>query len=320
MVQQNAKNLGLRFKARVQTDMYDDLFARRLAGEKLLINLAMDEAFLKDPSTIQDRGIATKISRWHEAEIEKLKGEIDTQTERLKKAEAKLKIKQTKTAENEKRIASNWIEKYSAKIKSHSHPTPKSELDKRIFPFHYMSMLYLDDAGEKIIAPFRYHMRPHDEAPSFDDTHNGCYNARFNNLKRVAFWKDSLSKRRGLIVVEKFYENVATVAYLKKNKLPKSEQFKENVVVCFEPKGVEYMFIPTLWDKWTDEKSVLYSAALITDDPPPEVSAAGHDRCPIFLNEDVVESWLRAASAADAIAILDERVRPFYEHHVLGAA
>lgn len=35
---------------------------------------------------------------------------------------------------------------------------------------------------------------------------------------------------------------------------------------------------------------------IITDDPPPEVAAAGHDRCPIMLSVDGAQRWLSAES------------------------
>ena len=51
MVEQNAKKIGFRYKARVQPDMYDDLFRRRLEGEKLLVNKAMELQFTEEAKT-----------------------------------------------------------------------------------------------------------------------------------------------------------------------------------------------------------------------------------------------------------------------------
>ncbi len=40
------------------------------------------------------------------------------------------------------------------------------------------------------------------------------------------------------------------------------------------------MPLACLWDRWSKEgEPDLYSFAAITDEPPPEVAAAGHDRC-----------------------------------------
>ncbi len=54
------------------------------------------------------------------------------------------------------------------------------------------------------------------------------------------------------------------------------------------------MWAPALFDIWhdPDQDFSLYSFAIITDDPPPEILAAGHDRCPIFLNQGEIDLWL----------------------------
>ncbi|MBI1822816.1 MAG: hypothetical protein HYR80_01670 [Nitrospirae bacterium] len=99
-------------------------------------------------------------------------------------------------------------------------------------------------------------------------------------------------------------------------------------VICFEsdpalfanpdfarPKTLLKFFHPIY------RKPSLLSAALITDDPHPEVAAAGHDRTPIPLKRSAAEAWLHAASIDEALAIIkEERERPYFSHRVLGAA
>jgi putative SOS response-associated peptidase YedK len=169
----------------------------------------------------------------------------------------------------------------------------------------------------------RYLMRPHNESEDFDRTHNGCYNARFDSLVKVPFWRDSLENRRGILIVKKFYENVPLTNYPDYKELPPEVREKENIVVRFEPKGVEYMVIPIIWDSWEKKGSPpLDSMALITDDPAPEVKAAGHDRTPIFLKEEAVDNWLHAQGTGKEIKekTLMEREKPYYDHKVLGVA
>ncbi|MEK6423091.1 MAG: hypothetical protein V4801_26170 [Burkholderia gladioli] len=57
-------------------------------------------------------------------------------------------------------------------------------------------------------------------------------------------------------------------------------------------------------------------AVFIEDEPPPEVAAAGHDRCIIPIKPESVEAWLNPdpSDLASAYAILDDRHRPYYEH------
>lgn len=62
----------------------------------------------------------------------------------------------------------------------------------------------------------------------------------------------------------------------------------------------------------------LLSFSAITDEPPPEVAAAGHDRCIIPSKPENINAWPSPdASYLTALyAILDYRDGPFYEHRV----
>jgi putative SOS response-associated peptidase YedK len=90
----------------------------------------------------------------------------------------------------------------------------------------------------------------------------------------------------------------------------------ENVVLEFTPRDHQDMLVPCVWDRWEQNGEVLYSFALITDEPPPEVAAAGHDRCPINLTRSAAEAWLspQGRDTNELLALLEERQRPYYEH------
>lgn len=322
MVKQRAKFYSLKFGARIQSNAYEELVSRRLAGEKLLINKEMEYQFTQEAETMQDRRIGKLIREWHEKQVPILEAELKKQQERLEKAEESLKKKETKKALEDQRIATNKISKISFDIERHKTEELMSEVEAKIYPHHYFSMLYLNEKNEKCVMPFRYLMRPHDKGESFDREFHGCYNARFDNLTRVAWWKDSLEKRHGVMIVEKFYENVGREDYLKSHKGPKDIELKVKFEICFEPKATEYIVIPTIWDKWQKKgQSPLYSAALITDEPEPEVAATGHDRTPIFLREEMVDEWLFSSgrSTSEVKEILQQRERPYYRHRILGA-
>jgi hypothetical protein len=82
MVEQDAKKLGLRFKARIQREVYHDIFMRRLAGEKLYINKGMEIPFLKSKDK-EDKEIAQNIKKWHEDEVTRIEAELFKQKKRL---------------------------------------------------------------------------------------------------------------------------------------------------------------------------------------------------------------------------------------------
>ena len=65
------------------------------------------------------------------------------------------------------------------------------------------------------------------------------------------------------------------------------------------------------------EQSLL-SFRWVTDDPPAEIAAAGHDRCIIPIKLGNVDGWLNPQGhpLAEQYAILDDRERPYYEHRL----
>jgi putative SOS response-associated peptidase YedK len=62
----------------------------------------------------------------------------------------------------------------------------------------------------------------------------------------------------------------------------------------------------------------LLSFAAVTDDPPQEIAAAGHDRMVIRLTRENVDRWLTPQGRSDEElqAILSERQPAYYEHRV----
>jgi putative SOS response-associated peptidase YedK len=323
MVEQNAKKYGLRFKARVQLDLYLTLFRQRLEGRKLYINKAMEAQFAHNPETAEEREIRDLILEWHSRQIPLLEEELFKQKKRLSDAIRSLEGKATKKAENDKRIASNKIEKLKSDLARHSTQEVTSESEERIYPLHYITMLCLDEDGNRVVRPVRYLMRAHNKDERFDSQFNGCYNARLDGLESVPWWKDSFGKRHGVILVKKFFENVDAKDYAKKHPLPSGSSESDKMVLCFQPDNVEYMLIPTLWDIWKEEgEPKLYSAALITDDPAPEIADAGHDRTPIFLKESAVDDWLsvKGGDIEHFRSTLRERETPYYSHRILRAA
>lgn len=79
------------------------------------------------------------------------------------------------------------------------------------------------------------------------------------------------------------------------------------------------MLVACLWSRWsTPGEPDLLPFAAITDEPPPEVAAAGHDRCIIPIKPERMDAWLapKRGELATQQAILDDRDRPYYEHRL----
>ena len=93
----------------------------------------------------------------------------------------------------------------------------------------------------------------------------------------------------------------------------------ENLVLEFKPRPTQDMLVACLWSKWTGPNEPdLLSFAAITDEPPAEVAAAGHDRCIVPIKPENVDAWLNPAntSADRLLAMLEDRERPYYEHRM----
>ena len=59
----------------------------------------------------------------------------------------------------------------------------------------------------------------------------------------------------------------------------------------------------------------------MTDEPPPEVQAAGHDRMIVNLRSENLSAWLnpQGLSTQQLQALLDDRQQAYYQHQVLAA-
>ena len=93
----------------------------------------------------------------------------------------------------------------------------------------------------------------------------------------------------------------------------------ENLVLEFRPRPTQDMLIACLWSKWTGTgEADLLSFAAITDEPPDEVAAAGHDRCIVPIRPGYIDEWLNPLGrhAQELLDILEDRERPYYEHRL----
>lgn len=113
-----------------------------------------------------------------------------------------------------------------------------------------------------------------------------------------------------------FFENVSRHANEGRELAPGEKE--ENVVLQFNPQPPHDMLVACLWSHWQGGDDDLYSFAAITDEPPPEIAAAGHDRCIIPIKPENMLAWLNPdpSNLAAMQAILDDRDRSFYEYEM----
>ncbi|CAE6804832.1 hypothetical protein LMG22931_05578 [Paraburkholderia nemoris] len=157
--------------------------------------------------------------------------------------------------------------------------------------------------GCRVVVPMRYRCRLPGWTEKTEREKPGTYNARRDSLNGA--WRKLFGHNHGIMVVNRFYENV--------------DRNGKNVVLQFDPTTPHQMLVACLWSRtpMPDEPD-LWSFAAITDEPPPEVAAAGHDRCIVPIKPENADAWLNPdpSNLAALYAILDDRVRPYCEHRM----
>ena len=290
------------------------LYWTRSEGAKVKIPKAMDAAFA-DPSTADERQIADLIASYDADQVVKLEQELFKQRKRLADAERSLQKKTTKAALESKRIATDKVAWIQGKL-SDIRRTDLIGEDSRIFPGWYAPVMVMEN-GRRVIKPMRYQCRPAGAPPNYDVKFPGTYNARRDNLEGQ-FWKSLFGYSHALIVANAFYENVALHAMQHRDLAPSEKE--QNVVLEFRPRPQHDMLVACLWSHWKgrpDEPELL-SFAAITDEPPPEVAEAGHDRCIVPIKPQHIDAWLNPdkGDLKTLYDILDDRDRPYYEHRL----
>ena len=186
--------------------------------------------------------------------------------------------------------------------------------DSRIFPGHYVPVMVMVN-GRRVIKPMRYQCRPAGKPAFYDTKYPGTYNVRRDNLE--GFWKGLFGYTHGIVVINAFYGNVNR--HRVEGREIGVDEAVENVVLEFKPRPTQDMLVACLWSRWTAAgEPDLMSFAAVTDEPPAEVAAAGHDRCIIPIRPEHVDAWLNPdpTNLLAQYAILDDRARPFYEHRL----
>ncbi len=83
------------------------------------------------------------------------------------------------------------------------------------------------------------------------------------------------------------------------------------------------MRVGCLYSAWKPPAGApqLLSFAAVTDEPPPEVAAAGHDRMIVSLKPEDLATWLepKAGSNGELQAGISDCETRYYEHEVLAA-
>jgi putative SOS response-associated peptidase YedK len=289
----------------IDIDAFSLLYGFRCQDDRIKIPKAVEAAFQGKGGPHQT-SIQASLEAYRAQQTAKLEQELFKQRTRLASAERTLLSKTTKAATESKRIATSKMAWAHAKLADlrRAELTPQ---DSRIYPGYYAPVIVMEN-GRKVVKPMRYQCRPAGKPALYDTKFPGTYNARRDNLE--GFWREQFGRTHGLMVISAFYEHVER---------PGTNGVPQKVILEFSPRPQQAMLVACLWSRWTAPgEPVLLSFAAITDEPPTEVSAAGHDRCVIPIKPENIDAWLNPdpRNLAAQYAILDERERYYYENRL----
>ena len=299
----------------VSLERFTELFWRKRGdGQWVKIPKAVREAF-RHPRGENEFELAKLVAEADREQARRYEAELTTQSARLAKAAAVLAgPKPTRKAAQDKRIAGNKITAAQRNLDDLQRREP-ADKDSRIFPGQYAPVMVEMD-GQRLVIPMRYQCRLPGWNEATERKYPGTYNARRDKLETS--WKPLFGHRHGIMIVTRFYENVPR--HKMEGRALAPDEKPENVVLEFDPQPPQEMLVACLWNLSPDgeDGADLFSFAAITDEPPPEVRAAGHNRCIVPIKRENIDAWLSPdpTNLAVLYAILDDRERPYYEHRI----
>jgi putative SOS response-associated peptidase YedK len=312
LVRQDLHEIARRFGAEIAYEMFTQLFRRRREEEDLKVARALEQNFMH-PANDLEQHIKADIEAHRARRVAQWEKDLFVQKKRLADAERSLSVRETHKARDEVRIASKKIETNLARLSDVRRTTPIEE-DDRIFPLSYAPVIARID-GKLQIVPMRYTCRLAGRPASYDTGFPGTYIARRDSLD--GFWSDVFGRNHAIMIISGFFENVPRHLYERRALRPGERP--TNVVLQFNPRPAIEMYVACVWDHWTAPGArELWSFAAVSDDPPAEIAATGHQRSVIPLKQANLAEWLspRGVSRERLQAVLSDREAPYYEHRI----
>jgi len=309
MMDDEIKKLEREYEATVGWVEFEEIFERRIHSDiKILKDIELQ---IENSSAPQAARIRPLIAEYRKIKSAELEQEIFKQKMRLGNAERALKTKPTKKAAEEQRIATNKIDAGLRRLADIKRTEP-AERDSRLYPF-YFAPIVIHDGKQKKIIPARYHCRIAGKPAIIDRKLPGLFNARRDSLE--SYWKELFGQHHAVIRITSFFENVPL--HKSEHRELREGEEEQNVVLHFNPKPTQPLNIACIYSRWQSPgEHDLVSFAAITDEPTPEVAAAGHDRTIIMLKKDNVASWLspQSHSIEELYRMFDDSEQPYFEY------
>jgi len=305
VVQQNLDLLARQHKARVDMDLFENLFAPAPQARTSSSPKAWKR--ISSSQNAAAHRIALHIAAWQATTASKWQIELFQQKTRLADIERKLKVRTTQKAQDDQRIAQQdrWLRTKLADLKRTSRdPTT------RAFFLSGMPRCWCA-SGERVIKPMRYHCRPSGKPRARQPLSRALLRAA---RQLEGFWKNQFGRRHAYCVVQSFYETWrCTIS----KSAPCAPAKKRSPCGALQPAGRPTYARGLLWNSWQKpgEPALLPS-------PPSPTTAAGsgrHRPQPLHRPAQAREPERLAHPGADLAvyyALLDDRERPYYAHEL----
>jgi len=299
MIEADLRKLQKQFNVKIDWESFDEAFNIRLKYNQAMIPSGLDSYIIQNAETPLQKRLAKMAKEHYKAEIEKFSTKLKKYEQDVKDFEAKLKagskVKDLKEKLEKRRETVEWHKEkieYYEKIEETGAP--------RVFPNFYAPVI-IKEGKEHLIRLMRYHLCPKNGKEMNAFQYN-LFNARRDRLLDSRTWKPVFGKQHAIFPFHRFYESV-------------EGENGEAKIIYFEPRDQEIMWSAAIFEEAKIKEGTLRTFAAITDEPPPEVAATGHDRCPVFLAKENFGRWLEPKETPKELVELLTSVVPTYFEH-----
>lgn len=299
MIEADLRKLEKQFGVKVDWTSFEEAFNIRAKYDQAMIPSGLDSYIIQNAETPLQKRLAKMAKEHYKGEIEKFTTKLKKYEQDVLDFEAKLKAgskaKDLKTKLEKRRETVEWHKEkidYYERIEETGAP--------RVFP-NFFAPVIVKDGKEGLIRLMRYHLCPKN-GKELNAFQYNLFNARRDKLLESRTWKPVFGKKHAIFPFQRFYESV-------------DDGDGNSKIIYFQPKDQEIMWSAAIYEESKIAPGLLRSFAAITDEPPPEVSAAGHDRCPVFLAEENFERWLEPQESPQELVELLTNVVPTYFEH-----
>lgn len=296
---------------------YEKFFRERIErGTWRKIPKGLKDAF-KSPRDEDERKLVEIIAAGDADEVRALEMELFQLRARLDHAERMLRKRTTEQVKeqalNDRQSSPARQEAVQQRLADLRRNEPM-ESDSRVHPGQYAPVMIVQD-GRRTVIPMRYHCRLPGWTAIVERKYPDTCHARLDDLEKR--WSKLFGYRHGVMVMTSFCEEVTEDARRESSHAGN----RESASLEFAPESPRDLLVPCLWNfslRSTPEERDIFSFAAITDEPPPEIAAAGHDRCLVSIKPEHLDAWLDPdpQDLHALYAILDDRDWPRFAHRL----